>query len=98
MIVSDQTSEREDEASPEINDNDDGDWADSDHRDKSYHETVIKVNFHKRLSMFSIGASKIAYWLLWNRSLRIPYSGLRWFESFQGGQLATFIYIKKSLA
>lgn len=35
MIVPDQTSEHENEASPELNDNDDGDWADIDHRDKT---------------------------------------------------------------
>ena len=35
MIVSDQTSEHADEAPPELNDNDDGDWADMDHRDKT---------------------------------------------------------------
>ena len=35
MIVSDQTSEHEDETSPELNENDDGDWADIDHRDKT---------------------------------------------------------------
>jgi hypothetical protein len=36
MIVSDQTSEYDDEASPELNDNDDGDRTDIDHRDKTY--------------------------------------------------------------
>lgn len=35
MTVSDQTSGHEDETSPELYDNGDGDWADIDHRDKT---------------------------------------------------------------